>query len=248
MNEMHFDPGQDVYNINSEFFNGPFDLLLHLIRKNKMNIMDIRISDITSEYLKYLEAGEGINPVREGDFLMTASTLIYIKSRSLLPRTEQEGQESPEKKLINTLIEFDKIRKISILLKEMEKREIMLWKREDITENFENREYDLEEVSSFQLAEIFLNIVNRDDGKDVLFLDKKSYSVEKVRNLILGKLDSEGFINFNKYAETLDSVEEILVSFFTILEMVKRKSIIAVQKGLFDTISIWKHEKGEISN
>ena len=96
MNEMHFDPGEDVYNINSEFFNGPFDLLLHLIRKNKMNIMDIRISDITSEYLKYLEKGEGINPVREGDFLMTASTLIYIKSRSLLPRTEQEGQESPE--------------------------------------------------------------------------------------------------------------------------------------------------------
>jgi len=124
----------------------------------------------------------------------------------------------------------------------------MLWKREDITENFENREYDLEEVSSFQLAEIFLNIVNREDGKDVLFLDKKNYSVEKVRNLLMGKLNSEGFINFNKYAESLDSVEEILVSFFTILEMVKRKSIIAIQKGLFDTISIWKYEKGEMSN
>lgn len=248
MKEIHFDPGQDVYNINSEFFNGPFDLLLHLIRKNKMNIMDVRISDITSEYLQYLEKGEGINPVREGDFLMTASTLIYIKSRSLLPRTDQEGQDSPEKKLINTLIEFDKIRKISILLKEMEKREIMLWKREDITESFENREYDLEEVSSFQLAEIFLSIVNREDGQDVLYLDKKNYSLDKVRKLILEKLDADGFINFNKYTESLDSVEEILVSFFTILEMVKRKTIIAIQKGLFDTISIWKYEKGELTN
>ncbi len=248
MSEMHFDPGLEVYNINSEFFNGPFDLLLHLIRKNKMSIMDIRISDITSEYLQYLEKGKGINPVREGDFLMTASTLIYIKSRSLLPRTEREGQESPEKKLINTLIEFDKIRKISVLLKEMEKREIMLWKREDISENFENREYDLEEVSSFQLAEIFLNIVNREDGKDVLFLDKKNYSIDKMRELILKKLDSDGFINFNKYSDSLDSIEEILVSFFTILEMIKRKKIIAIQKATFDTISIWKYGSEEITN
>ncbi len=248
MGEMQFNPGPDVYNIQTGFFNGPFDLLLHLIRKNKMNIMDIKISEITSEYLQYLDKGVGINPVREGDFLMTASTLIYIKSRSLIPRTSIDGEESPEKKLINTLIEYDKIQKISQLLKEMEKKEIMLWKREEITEKFENKEYDLKEVSSFQLAEIFLNIVSREDGKDVLFLDKKNYSIERKRTEIMTMLDNEGFINFNKYAETLDSVEEILVSFFTVLEMVKQKSIIAIQKALFDTISIWKHEKGDIAN
>ncbi len=248
MGEMHFNPGSDVYSIQSEFYNGPLDLLLHLIRKNKMNIMDVRIAEITSEYLKYLNEGIGINPVREGDFLMTASTLIYIKSRSLLPRIDKEGEESPEDKLINTLIEYDKIQKISKLLREMEKKEIMLWKREDITENFENREFDLKEVSSFQLAEIFLNVVSREDGKDVLYLDKKNYSIDKMRERILSKLNSDGFINFNKYAESLDSLEEILVSFFTILEMVKRKKIIAIQKAIFDTISIWKYDKEELTN
>ncbi len=66
--------------------------MLHLIRKNKMNILEIRLSQITTEYLSYLEHLQGINPSRESDFLMTAATLIYIKSRSLLPRPEEPGR------------------------------------------------------------------------------------------------------------------------------------------------------------
>ena len=105
--------GSDVYKVQTEFFEGPLDLLLHLIRKNKMNILDVKISDITSEYLFYLKNKRGINPSREGDFLITASTLIYIKSRSLLPRSDVVMEESPEKELIDTLVEYDKIQKIS---------------------------------------------------------------------------------------------------------------------------------------
>ena len=71
----------ETYNVHTEFFEGPLDLLLHLVRKNKMDIKDIKISQITSEYLYYLEDKSRINLSREGDFLMTASTLIYIKSR-----------------------------------------------------------------------------------------------------------------------------------------------------------------------
>jgi len=246
MSEMYFTPGQDVFEIQTEFYEGPFDLLLHLIRKNKMNIFDIDISEITSEYLSYLDSDKGINPAREGEFLMTASTLIYIKSRSLLPRPGSPDEDSPEKRLFDTLIEYDKIQKISKLLREMELKEMMLWKREDVSGNFESKEFDLESVSSFQLAEIFLNLIKKEDGKQVLYLNTKNYSIEDKEKEILEYLNKNGMMNFNKYIEDLDSIEEILVSFFTILELIKIKKIIAIQKKIFDTISVWKYNTGEI--
>ncbi len=147
----------EKYEVQTEFFEGPLDLLLHLVNKKRMNILDIKVSEITSEYLDYLMNKRGINPSRESDFLMTASTLIYIKSRSLLPAPEIYNEESLEHKLINTLAEYDKIQKITKLLKQMEKDEVLLWKREEVSENFETREFDIKEISSFQLAEVFLN-------------------------------------------------------------------------------------------
>ena len=229
------------FNVHTEVFEGPLDLLLHLIKKNKMNILDIKISEITAEYLYYLEDRSRINPSREGDFLMTASTLIYIKSRSLLPRPEiLEEEESPEQKLVHTLIEYEKIQKISKMLKELEGHELLLWKREEVMENFETKEYKLEEITPFQLAEIFLHLVRRKEKEEFLYIDAKNYSIEKKWNEILELLSTQGCLNFNAYVETLDSIEDILVSFFTMLEMIKQRVIIGVQKQLFDTISLWK--------
>ena len=233
------------YSIQTDFFEGPLDLLLHLIKKKKMSITEVRISEITSEYLEYLTANRGINPSREGDFLITASTLIYIKSRSLLPKTDSGDEETPEKKLINTLIEYDKIQKISKILKTMEARELLLWKREEVEENFESREFDIEEVSSFQLAEVFMNIVKKKDKEQVLVIESKNYSIEKKWQEIEGLVKENGFLNFSEYIQALDSIEEILVSFFTLLEMIKQKILIAVQKKIFDTISVWKRDKEE---
>jgi len=230
-----------IFNVHTEVFEGPLDLLLHLIKKNKMDILDIKISEITSEYLYYLEDRRRINPSREGDFLMTASTLIYIKSRSLLPKPEiLEEEESPEQKLVHTLIEYDKVQKISRMLKELEGQELLLWKREEVMENYETREFKLEEVSTFQLAEIFLYLVKKKEKEEFLFIDAKNYSIERKWNEILGLLEPNGYLNFSAYIESLDSIEEILVSFFTILEMIKRRVIVGVQKRIFDTISLWK--------
>jgi segregation and condensation protein A len=235
----------EVYKVQTEFFEGPLDLLLHLIRKNKMNIMDVKISEITAEYLFYLQNSSGINPAREGDFLMTASTLIYIKSRSLLPRPEDLEEDSPETKLMHTLIEYDKIQKISKLLQAMESETILLWKREAISESFENREFDIEEVSTFQLAEVFLNIVKKKDREEFLYIESKNFSIDRQRKQILNILEKENYLNFNAYAKTLDSLEEMIISFFALLEMVKQRMVIAVQKRLFDTISVWKNDNGK---
>jgi len=235
----------EIYNVHTETFEGPLDLLLHLIRKNKMDILDIKISEITSEYLYHLEDKSQINPAREGDFLMTASTLIYIKSRSLLPKPEVLDEESPEQKLVHTLIEYDKIQKISMMLKDMESEELLLWKREEVFENFENKEFKLEEISAFQLAEVFLNIVKKKERDDFLYIDAREYSIEKKWDEIIGLMESDGYLNFSRYIETLGTIQEVLVSFFTILEMIKQRVLIGVQKQLFAAISLWKTSEGE---
>ncbi len=236
------------YQVQTEYFEGPLDLLLHLIRKNKMNIIEVRLSQITTEYLSYLESKKGLNPSRESEFLMTAATLIYIKSRSLLPRPEIPGEESPEKQLIHTLIEYEKIQKISMMLREMEGTELLLWRRLEMNESFANREYELKEVSAFQLAEIFFDIVKKKEYEQFLEIPSKNYSIAKKQEEILSLLAVNGYFDFSEYTSKLDSLEELVVSFFTLLEMIKRHMLIAVQEQLFGTISIYKNEPGQLDN
>ncbi len=234
------------YNIKTEFFEGPLDLLLHLIRKKKMDILDINLSEITSEYLIYLKTKTGINPSREGDFLITASTLIYIKSKSLLPRyNDEEGVISEEKKLVNTLIEYDRIKKISILLRDMENTQITLWKREFITENFENKEFLLEEVSSFQLAEIFFSLLKRKEKEDISYIESKKFTIKKKREELLSLIEEQGYIDFFDYVNTLQDIEDALISFFTILELIRTNKFVALQKELFGNITVWKKKAEE---
>jgi len=230
----------DVYKVQTETFEGPLDLLLHLIKKKKMDILDVKLSEITAEYLAHLKDRSRLNPSREGDFLMVASTLIYIKSRSLLPKPEVVDEDSPEQKLMHTLIEYDKIQKISKLLKEMEQQERLLWRREEIVEKFGTNEFKLEDVTAFQLAEIFLNIVKKKDQEEFLYIDSKEYSIEGKWNEILEIVNKEGYLNFTEYMETRETLGEVLVSFFTILEMIKRRVIVGIQKERFATIELWK--------
>lgn len=236
------------YQVQTDFFEGPLDLLLHLIRKNKMKIVEIRLSQITAEYLAYLENKKGINPSRESDFLTTAATLIYIKSRSLLPKPEDPAEESPEKKLIHTLIEYEKIQKISKMLQDMEYTELLLWRRLEIDENFTNREYALKEVSAFQLAEIFFDIIKKKENEQFLYISSKNYSIAEKLEEISALLKKNVFIDFSAYISKLDSIEEILVSFFTLLEMIKRHLLIAVQEQLFGAISIYPNQVGRLEN
>jgi segregation and condensation protein A len=236
------------YQVQTEFFEGPLDLLLHLIRKNKLNINEIRLAQITSEYLAYLENKTGINPSRESDFLTTAATLIYIKSRSLLPKPESLAEESPEKKLLHTLIEYEKIQKISKMLQEMEYTERLLWRRLELNESFANHEYTLKEVSAFQLAEIFFAIVKKRENEQFLYVSSKNYSIAAKQTEIAALVDENGYLDFSAYVNRLDSIEEILVSFFTLLEMVKRHLLIAMQETLFGTISLYPNLAGEASN
>ncbi len=239
MEQGQFEFETDAYQVHTEKFEGPLDLLLHLIRKKRMDILDIRLSEITAEYLRHLDDREQINPSREGEFLMTAATLIYIKSRSLLPRLDDGSDDSPEQRLLYSLAEYDKIQKISSLLKEMEADSLLLWRRDSLENSFSATEYDIEEVSSFQLAELFINLVKRQEKSNVLTITGKKYSIESKKQEILDLVNRDGYLNFNRYLESLTGIEDLLVSFFTLLELVKQKQLHALQKTLFADIDVW---------
>lgn len=231
------------YTVQTDYFSGPLDLLLHLIRRKRMDIIEVSITEITAEYLAYLEKRQGIDPSREGDFLMTAATLIYIKSRTLLPRLQEEDDEtSPEQEFLHTLIEYDKIQKISGLLRELEEEELLFWARDRVSEDFGEVEYDLQEVSSFQLAEVFYHILRKKEKEDPLVVSSKEYSVEKKRREILEIISREGYLNFNEYIRDCRSLTEIIFTFFSILEILKQKLVTAVQKTRFGTISVYRRE------
>ena len=106
------------YNVKIENFEGPLDLLCHLIDKNKMNVCDIKISDITDQYIEYLEAMERLNLEIASEFLVMASTLIYLKSKILLPKEVEEEKELTEEELLMRIIEYKKYKEITKKMKE----------------------------------------------------------------------------------------------------------------------------------
>jgi segregation and condensation protein A len=134
------------------------------------------------------------------------------------------------------------------MLQEMEYTERLLWRRLELNENFSNREYTLKEVSAFQLAEIFFAIVKKKENEQFLYVSSKNYSIAAKQAEIAGLVKLNGFLDFSAYVSKLDSIEEILVSFFTLLEMVKRHLLIAMQESLFGTISLYPNEPGELDN
>jgi len=136
-------------------------------------------------------------------------------------------------------VEYDKIQKISTMLKEMESDTLLLWKRDALENDFVATEYDIEEVSSFQLAELFIHLVKRREKENVLSISAKSYSIETKKREILELVNRDGYLNFNRYIETLADIQDLLVSFFTLLELVKQKQLFALQKTLFADIDVW---------
>ena len=233
------------YQINLDVFQGPLDLLLFLIRKKKIDIHDIPIATITAEYLEYLEKKERINLEREAEFLLMASLLIYIKSQMLLPREKAlEEEEDPRQTLVNRLLEYQKIKAASSLLREREKREIPKWKRNSLPPYAVEDDLELTEVSLFSLAEVFFLLMKRKEKEDIKVIKGKEYSLEEKMKEIVAILEDNSFLDFSDYFENQETIGEALVAFFCLLELIKAEIVIAVQDKLFQRIKVWLRREG----
>ena len=238
------------YAIKIENFEGPLDLLCHLIDKNKMDIYDVNLSEITDQYIDYLNKMEQMNLEVTSEFLVMASTLLYIKSKNLLPSQVDEEKELTEEELLQRIIEYKKYKEISNKLREFyNENSKKFFKRQ---EEIELPKQKLEkEYQKEMIVEKYLNIVQK--SKDRLNQNAKnieriaitdSYTVgSKVKEMFRELLRKPKFV-FNKmYKISEHNKQEIVTAFTGLLELSRRSKVITHQEKLFGDIVVEKAKK-----
>ena len=238
------------YSIKIENFEGPLDLLCYLIDKNKMNIYDVNLSDITDQYIEFLNAMEEMNLEIASEFLVMASTLLYLKSKKLLPKQEDEEEEITEEELIRRIIEYKKFKEISKVLKENYKiYSNRFYKgQEEIKLPKQKLEKDYEPE---KIPEIYKLLVERNSVKinqnaknieKIALVDKYTVA-EKVREMYKILTKQKKFI-FNKlFAINKKEKQEVVTAFSGLLEMSRRSKVETSQEEIFGDITVEKKEK-----
>lgn len=236
------------YQVKLEVFQGPLDLLLFLIRKKKIDIHDIPIATVTREYLKYLNQKERINLDREAEFLLIAALLIYIKSQMLLPREKPvEDEKDPRQVLVSRLLDYQRIKAASSLLREKEEGELLKWKRSFLPHLLQEDTMDYIEISLFDLAESFFVLMKKKEREGIKTIQGKEYSLEEKMKEILALLEASEFLDFLDYFSQAESFEEALVSFLGLLELIKARIVVALQESHFQPIKVWLRRKEHLT-
>ncbi|MFU2416838.1 segregation and condensation protein A [Peptacetobacter sp. AB800] len=235
------------YNVQLKVYEGPMDLLYDLVTKHKIDIKDIAISEITKQYLDYLDAMEAMDMEITSDFITMASKLVEIKSRYLLYlQREDSEEEDPRIELVERLKEYKKYKQVSKELKEKadEEHERFFRKKEEV---IIEDELSLEDVSIAKMMELLPKLLKNIDKKeeetknDVLerLVNRKIISVEEKIVSLRRTLATKNKISF---LETVDQSDrgDIIASFLCVLEMIKEKEIIVTQDDFFEDIVIVK--------
>ena len=238
------------YAIKIENFEGPLDLLCHLIDKNKMNIYDVNLSEITDQYIDYINKMEEMNLEIASEFLVMASTLLYIKSKNLLPTEQDDEKELTEEELLQRIIEYKKYKEITKTLKEFydinSKRFFKLQEEIELPKQKLEKEYQKETI-----VDLYLKII--DNNKNRLNQNAKNiekiaitdtYTVgEKVKEMFKELLKKPKFV-FNKmYKISTHNKQEVVTAFTGLLELSRRSKVITHQEELFGDIVVEKAKK-----
>ncbi len=238
----------DKYKVKIGGFEGPLDLLLFLIKKSEINIYDIPIAEITEQYIEYLNYLSKVDLENLTDFYHMAATLLYIKSRMLLPMESAELDEEiedPRRELVEKLIEYQKFKKLSELIKEREEetdsipvrkknQRLLPFEEEDVWEN----------ISVWDLFKTFSNLLSQMSVERVVDLYEEVTVNEKI-TLINEYLEDEEDFLFNDLIKNENSIMEIICAFIAVLELVREKIICIFQNKLFGDIRIRKRSKNE---
>jgi segregation and condensation protein A len=214
--------------VELEIFEGPLDLLLHLIKKNEVSITDIPIATITEQYLATLELMQSLNLDVAGEFLVMAATLIYIKSRMLLPPEEADQEEEeegdPREELVRRLLEYQRFKEAAA---ELEQREIL---RRDVfvrpSESTEEMEsVGFESVSLFDLITALRSVLARLPEESVHEVALERVSMREKMSLLLDDLHRRGKVIFQSLFAGASSRMEVVVTFLAMLELVKIRAV-----------------------
>jgi segregation and condensation protein A len=190
--------------------------------------------------LEYLDKKDKINLDYEADFLLIAATLIYIKSQMLLPRRKEDYlEEDPRQDLVDRLVEYEKIRNISYYLSKREEEQTKQWQRQIAKNN--NVEYLLQETSLYDLALAFYSVLKRKERQEIKVIEGRKFSVEDKIKEIMSYLRTHKYLDFLEYFNKQRTLEEALIAFFSLLELLRLRKVIALQKGIFQKIEVWPY-------
>jgi segregation and condensation protein A len=238
------------YRIELEIFEGPLDLLLYLIKRDELNIYDIPINRITQQYLAYLELMQMLDLNIAGEFVRMAATLMYIKSRTLLPPEERESEdgdeeiEDPRLDLVRQLIEYKKFKEAAEELRCMEDEHVKTFSRTaepDIAS--EMGEKRIVEVSIFDLLSAFSSVLNRAVAEEEIreIFEEEVNIADKVKLIVETLRNSEKAAFENLFAQAASRME-IVVTFLAMLELIRLRKIVAYQRRRFGEIELTLRE------
>lgn len=238
----------EAYPVKLDMFEGPLDLLLHLIRKNEVNIWDIPITLITSQYLEYLELMQDLNLDVAGEFLLTAATLIHIKSRMLLPRpdpTQEDTEEDPRDALVRRLLEHQKYKAAAELLHERETVRSAQWRRpDDVVAEIAGEPPEPEvEVDLFSLLAAFRIVLDRARQRPRVPLPAEYISIESRIEMLYARLSETEACGFEDLFEDISTRPGLIVTFLALLEMIRLKLVRVFQSGSFGPIRVYRRAR-----
>ncbi len=238
------------YTVKIDNFEGPLDLLCHLIDKNKMNICDIKISEITDQYITYLNEMEELNLEIASEFIIMASTLLYLKSKTLLPNEVEEEKELTEEELLRRIVEYKKYKEITKKFKELiEQNRNKVFKQPEVIELPKQK---LESnYSQDIITQMYKQLIEKNEQKineNAKNIEKiaitDTYTVEsKVKVMFKELIRNKKFI-FNKlFSSKKCNNQEMVTAFTGLLELSRRSKVVTKQEELFGDIMVEKAKK-----
>jgi segregation and condensation protein A len=237
---------EDAPRILLPAFEGPLDLLLYLIRREKIDIHDIPIAPITRQYMEYLELMRELNLDVAGEFMVMAATLIHIKSKMLVPvsPTEAQGEEEgidPREELVQRLLEFQRYKEAAGILHQRGEIRAATWTRpEAVVPSFDDAGEEMLEAGLFDLISAFKELLERRKTLLAHEVEKEGKSVEERMEELLGLLSEGESLEFLELFAAQESKGAMILTFLALLELIRLKRVKVYQRGMFGSIRVFR--------
>lgn len=249
-----------ILNVKVDNFEGPFDLLLHLIKKNEMDIYNIKIYDITNQYLQYLEEMKEMDLEVTSEFILIAATLLEIKSKMLLPslaenKEDAEDEADPRKDLVIKLVEYKKFKQIAAYLKKFEETAgVVFAKKPEIIEDKDSSNDNVDifkDLTMVKLYNIYNDLINRYNSKinreNVIQrkIPVDAYKIEDKMIFLRERIVLGEHLVFSNLMQECSSKMEVVVTFLALLELIKLKNVKVLQDNSFAEIYLERIDNNE---
>jgi segregation and condensation protein A len=240
-----------MYKIKLNQFEGPLDLLLFFIKRDELNIYDIPISKITSEFMSYLHMMKQLDLEVAGEFLLMAATLMQIKVRMLLPKeVNDKGEEiDPRTDLVNALLEYKRYKEMADEFAYMEANQRKIYSRSyfkaDKKEKVENVEKLLKNITIYDLLKAFKNVLIDKQAEPVHEIEKFNVTIDEQIDFILGRVAKSQYVHFLDLVAGMREKLRIIVTFIALLELIKLGAVGIEETQNFNDFMIYRISDGE---